>query len=132
MRVYDHTSHSYHYYDAANESGRRIGGAAVEHNDFMHYAYVEHCKTDKDHCAKIVFVQTNKSERLKGVATSLLNKITADYEGWDLFLNVRPLDTDQERFTTVQELTRFYEKFGFKRCEGAGSMPAMIKPAKIQ
>ena len=98
MRVYDHTSHSYHYYDAANESGRRIGGAAVEHNDFMHCAYVEHCKTDKDHCAKIVFVQTNKSERLKGVATSLLNKITADYEDWDLFLNVRPLDTDQERF----------------------------------
>lgn len=122
----------FHYYDVVNDKDTRIGGAAIEHNDFMHFIYADHCNTDKARCAKIVFIQTNRSERCKGVATTLLNKIIEDYGDWDLFLNVKPLDTSQERFTTVQELTRFYEKFGFKRCEGAGSMPAMVRPAKIQ
>lgn len=132
MTVHDHITPAFHYYDAVGDNGIRIGGAAIEHNDFMHCAYADRCNADKSRCAKIVFVQTNKSERCKGVATALLSKITADYKDWDLFLNVSPLDRDQERFTTIQELTRFYEKFGFKRCESAGSVPAMIRPAKIQ
>lgn len=120
-----------HYFNAYDDDNTHIGGVAVEHSDFMHYAYKEHCNTDELKCAKIIYVHVFKQFRCKGCATALLNKVLDYYKDWDVFLNIIPLDPKQDGFNTVKGLTKFYEKFGFKRCENPGNLPAMVRPAIV-
>ena len=121
----------YHYFNAISDDGLNIGGASVEHNDFMHNAYKEHCNADSTKCVKIIYVTVSKSYRCQGVATAILNKVLDYYKDYDVFLNVCPLDREQEKLNSVSSLTKFYEKFGFKRCENPGNTPAMVRPAEI-
>lgn len=117
----------YHYFRVINENGEQVGWSSVEITDAPHYAFKEHCNSTPDKCAKVILVRTLKTHKRQGVATTILDKIVKEYEKYDLFLLVIPLDTDN----TVATLTNFYEKFGFKRCESGGSTPTMVKPAKI-
>lgn len=117
----------FHYLDIRNDNGEYIGWTGIEKDDKPHYTFKEFCNEKPEKCAKIIYVKTSKSYRNQGVATYLLNKIIKEYEDWDLFLQVIPLDTNN----TVATLTKFYEKFGFKRCESGGSTPTMVKPAKL-
>jgi GNAT superfamily N-acetyltransferase len=126
FEVSNYKSPKYHYF-TAYDGIKAVGGATVEPNDHMHYAFKEYCKADKDKCAKIVYVQTNASRRGEGIATTILNTIIEMYKDCDIFLQVIPLD----KTNTVTTLTSFYEKFGFKRCETAGILPTMVRPAEI-
>ena len=121
------TGNNFQYFNVRNDKDEYIGWVGIEISDMPHYTFKEYCNEQPDRCAKIVYVKTNKSYRNQGVATEVLNKVVKEYEDWDLFLQVIPLDSNN----TVQTLTKFYEKFGFKRCESGGSIPTMIKPAKL-
>lgn len=130
MRI-SHFKQRYHYFNAIDDDERQVGGVAVEHDEYMHHAYKEHCKAGELKCAKIIYVTVDKSHRCQGIASALLKKTLDYYKDWDVFLNVVPLDTKQERHNSVQSLTKFYEKFGFKRCETPGNLPAMVRPAQL-
>lgn len=127
INVTNHKSKHFHYFYAFNKKDEKIGWASIEITDSLHYTFKQYCNEMPDKCAKIVYIKTYKTYRNQGVATTILNEIIKKYEDWDLFLQVIPLDTNN----TVQTLTKFYEKFGFERCETPGSTPTMIKPAKI-
>ena len=126
FEVSNYKSPKYHYF-TAYDGIKAVGGSTVEVSENMHYAFNEYCKADKDKCAKIVYVQTKASRRGEGVATTILNKVIEMYKDCDIFLQVIPLD----KTNTVATLTSFYEKFGFKRCETAGILPTMVRPAEI-
>lgn len=126
IEVRDYKSPKYHYF-TAYDGIKAVGGSTVEVSENMHYAFKEYCKADKDKCAKIVYIQTNTSRRGEGIATTILNAIIEMYKNCDIFLQVIPLD----KTNTVATLTSFYEKFGFKRCETAGILPTMVRPAEI-
>jgi GNAT superfamily N-acetyltransferase len=127
LKITDKDGVHFHYFYAFNQNGEEIGCAGVEKDNTMHYSFKELCNETPDRCAKIIYVKVVKSHRRQGAATAILSQVTETYKDWDLFLNVSPLDMDN----TVQTLTKFYEKFGFKRCESFGSVPTMIKPATL-
>ena len=118
---------NYHYFKVFKDDDRQIGWACLEIGDRDHYTFKDFCNEKPERCAHITIIKTEKSERNKGVATAILDKIVKRYEDWDLFLQVIPLDSTN----TVQSLTSFYRKFGFERCEFGGLVPTMVKPAKI-
>jgi GNAT superfamily N-acetyltransferase len=126
FEVCNYKGNSYHYF-TVYDGTKAVGGSAIEISDIMHYTFKSYCNANEDKCAKIVYVQTNKSRRGEGIATTIFNTIINEYKDWDLFLQVMPLDETN----TVATLTSFYEKFGFKRCETAGILPTMVKPAEI-
>ena len=127
LKITDKDGVHFHYFYAFGEDNNDIGSIGVEKDNIMHYQFKELCNETADRCAKIVYVKVNKSYRRQGVATEMLKKVIETYKDWDLFLQVSPLDMDN----TVYTLTKFYEKFGFKRCESFGSVPTMIKPARL-
>ena len=130
MTIVDNKSR-YHYFNAFDEEGEIIGGAAVDVTDTMHYRYKSLCKADNTKCGEIVYVKVDKAHRGQGIAKSLLERIIHDYKNYDLFLFVCPQDKKQEKLNSVETLTKYYEKFGFKRCENPGNVPTMIKQAEI-
>ena len=72
MTIVDNKSR-YHYFNAFDEEGEIIGGAAVDVTDTMHYRYKSLCKADKTKCAEIIYVKVDKRYRGQGIAKKLLD-----------------------------------------------------------
>lgn len=130
MKIVDSKSR-YHYFNAFDDSEGIIGSTAVEITDTMHYRYNYLCKTDKTKCGEIVYLKVDKRYREQGIGKSLLERVIKEYKDYDLFLIVCPQDKTQKKLNSVETLTKYYEKFGFKRCENPGNVPTMIKQAEI-
>ena len=98
----------YCYINAISDENRtRIGKVCIDLDSEDSNRY----KNPDNKAAKIILVQTNKSVCCQGIATSLLNRTIEEFKGYNIYLNVIPLRSDN----TKDDLIKFYSKFGFKK-----------------
>lgn len=112
---------------AFKQKGGTYLGELVYSNDVEYERYKNLCNGDK--LLKIVRIEVKSEETNKGVASALMKNMIDTYKKYNIYLLCHPMprgDCDKHK-TTVQDLKRFYGKFGFIPC--GELLPTMIRRA---
>lgn len=112
-----------HAYEA--KTGVHLGKVIVDTKNAEYERYKHLCNGNK--LAKIVRVETDSEYCGCGVATGLLKEVIRVYKDYNLYLLCRPMPRGNcdKKHRTVNDLKRFYSKFGFENC--GELLPTMIR-----
>ncbi len=102
-----------------------VGAICVELNDIEYGRYIHLCNGNK--IAKIVRVETDTQFCNLGVATELMKFALEKLKDYNIYLLCHPMPRGNcdKKHRTVNDLKRFYSKFGFENC--GELLPTMIR-----
>lgn len=104
-------------------------GTIVLSDDIEYNRYKDKCNGNK--LLKIVRLETSSKHTGKGVGSALINKAIETYPEYNMYLLCHPMPRGKcdDSHKTVEDLRRFYSKFGF--VVTGELLPTMIRKATL-
>ena len=109
------------------ETNERVGGVSLWRSA-TYERYKHLCRGN--YLLELIRIETYEEKyRRKGVATALLNEVIKRYGDYNIVLLCHPSNRCDEKYKNIQNLRKFYSKFGFISC--GELLPTMIRKATI-
>lgn len=132
------TCKTFSYTAFVDDEDYPIGNIVATFDDDEYSRYKSLCNGQK--LIKVVRLETRSDYCCKGVATALLNTLFERHNDANIYLLCHPMPRGNtverntstfqtSKYETVEDLKKFYEKFGFVSC--GELLPTMIKKASL-